>query len=285
MIKYRLFFGTLMSVFFAALVIADGWTWTVISFGGVEPIQVQGTLFCWLLCLVQIPAHLELSGLAHQKGIKVPLTATVVGSMILASSSYWGQMIPLPERAVLAILAFSFLAIVVQNHQQNGLEGMLVNVGGGVLCLLYLGVLASFLVALRVRFGLWHLVMTVAVIKTADIGAYTVGRQFGRHKFAPRVSPGKTWEGMFGAVLFGVIVAVVMAEWGRVMVWQTAVIFGVCFAIIGQLGDLVESMMKRDAQLKDSSTRVPGFGGVLDIMDSPLVAAPFAYCFMAMITT
>ena len=269
-----------MTVLFSALVIADGWMDG--SIGEGEPLPVQGTILCCLLCLVQIPAHLELAGLARLKGIRIPVTTAVIGSMLLASSSYWQQFLRPPDTVISAILAFSFLAIIVQNYRQNGVEGMLGNCGGGALSIVYLGLLASFLMSIRVHFGLWPLVMTIFVIKSADIGAYTVGQLFGRHKFAPRISPGKTWEGMLGAVLFGVIVSVIFADRGKVMAWQAAVVFGICFAFIGQMGDLVESMMKRDAQLKDSSSRVPGFGGVLDIVDSPLVSAPFAYCFLSL---
>lgn len=269
-----------MTVIFLALVLVDGWMDG--SFGEGEPLPVQGTILCCLLCLVQIPAHRELAGLAQLKGVRIPVTAAVIGSMVLASASYWQQFLPLPEVVLSAILVFSFLAIVAQNYQQNGFEGMLVNCGGGALSLLYLGLMASFLMSIRIHFGLWALLMTLFVVKSADIGAYTVGRACGRHKFAPRISPGKTWEGMLGAVLFGVIVSVVFADRGEVMTWRVAVMFGICFAFIGQMGDLVESMMKRDAHLKDSSSRVPGFGGVLDIVDSPLVSAPFAYCFLSL---
>ncbi len=84
---------------------------------------------------------------------------------------------------------------------------------------------------------------------------------------------------MGGAVLTAVIAALLFAAGCDIMAWWSAVIFGICFAFIGQAGDLVESMMKRDAEQKDSSNKVPGFGGILDIIDSPLVAAPFAYLF------
>ena len=127
--------------------------------------------------------------------------------------------------------------------------------------------------------GLWSLLMAIFVVKSSDIGAYTLGRLIGKHRFAPRISPGKTWEGMLGAVIFAIIVANIFADQGKIMSWPLATLFGVCFAFIGQMGDLVESMLKRDAQIKDSSGRIPGFGGVLDVLDSPLVAAPFAYLF------
>ena len=121
--------------------------------------------------------------------------------------------------------------------------------------------------------------MYVFVVKSADIGAYSIGTLFGKRKFSPKISPGKTWEGMVGAVVSGVIVAIGFALICDIMPWWPAAIFGLGFAFIGQMGDLAESMMKRDAEQKDSANKVPGFGGVLDIVDSPLAAAPFAYLF------
>jgi phosphatidate cytidylyltransferase len=122
--------------------------------------------------------------------------------------------------------------------------------------------------------------MFVFVIKSADIGAYTFGTLFGKHKFSPKISPGKTWEGMGGAFAVAAIVAVGFAVICDIMVWWLAIVFGLCFAVIGQMGDLAESMIKRDAELKDSGHKVPGFGGILDIIDSLLIAAPLAYLFL-----
>ena len=84
---------------------------------------------------------------------------------------------------------------------------------------------------------------------------------------------------MAGAVAAAAIVAIGFAVSCDIMAWWLAIVFGLCFAFIGQIGDLVESMIKRDAEQKDSGNNVPGFGGILDIIDSPLVAAPFAYVF------
>jgi phosphatidate cytidylyltransferase len=116
-----------------------------------------------------------------------------------------------------------------------------------------------------------------------DAAAFAGGRLFGRHKLAPRVSPGKTWEGLGGAVIAAVAVSLAFAlVFGIMRVWL-APVFGVVMAVVGQLSDLVESMLKRDAQQKDSSNRVPGFGGILDVIDSPLFAAPCAYLFFAIV--
>jgi phosphatidate cytidylyltransferase len=125
--------------------------------------------------------------------------------------------------------------------------------------------------------------MFVFVIKSSDIGAYTFGRLWGRHKLAPRVSPGKTWEGLGGAVVFAGIVSFALALVFDIMGAWIAPVFGAIMAVVGQLSDLSESMLKRDAQQKDSSNRVPGFGGILDVIDSPLFAAPCAYLFFSIV--
>jgi phosphatidate cytidylyltransferase len=279
MLKYRLLFGTLIAAFLCALVIAGAWWDGSLTSSPDDDRPVQGTLLCIFLCLLLIPAHLELANFLKVKGIRLPLVTTVMGSIVLSSRCYWNQLFSVPPDGPWVLMAFCFMLIVYAHYRQGGYEGMLLNCGGAALALLYLGLFSSFLIAIRVEYGVWPLLMCVTVVKSSDIGAYTVGRLFGKHKLAPRLSPGKTWEGMIGAVVFAVIVAVVFADRCNMMGRGLAIFFGMCMAVMGQMGDLIESMMKRDAQMKDSSTRIPGFGGVLDLMDSPLVIAPFAYCF------
>jgi phosphatidate cytidylyltransferase len=123
----------------------------------------------------------------------------------------------------------------------------------------------------------------LTVVKGSDVGAYFVGRWFGRHKMIPWVSPKKTWEGFCGALAMGMLLAYLLGEvWNLVekgaamAVWQRLV-FGFAIAAVGHFGDLCESLIKRDMHKKDSGADVPGFGGVLDVIDSPLIAGPFAY--------
>jgi phosphatidate cytidylyltransferase len=149
--------------------------------------------------------------------------------------------------------------------------------------LMYLGMLAAFVLGIRIDKGLWPTLMFFFAVKSSDIGAYTFGRLFGRHKLAPRVSPGKTWEGMAGAVVLATIISLAFAAVFGIMKIGPALAFGAGIAFVGQLSDLTESMLKRDAKQKDSSNRVPGFGGILDVIDSPLFAAPFAYLFFTLL--
>lgn len=124
--------------------------------------------------------------------------------------------------------------------------------------------------------AIWHLLFIVALVATADIGAYFSGRFFGRHKLAANVSPGKTWEGAVGGVSFAMILAAITAVFGGSFVFLPAIsfvvlaAFCVCFSIVG---DLYESMIKRQVNAKDSGFILPGHGGVLDRIDGLLPAS------------
>jgi phosphatidate cytidylyltransferase len=116
------------------------------------------------------------------------------------------------------------------------------------------------------------------LVVAADVGAYFAGRQFGRHKLAPKVSPGKTWEGVLGGIAAAALMAIVGTAWFEV---DVAAFIGVCAVVViaSIVGDLTESLFKRHAGLKDSGTILPGHGGVLDRVDSVTAAAPiFLLC-------
>jgi phosphatidate cytidylyltransferase len=155
-----------------------------------------------------------------------------------------------------------------------------------IFAITYVGGLVGFLVQLRLlpgRSGAIALASLIVTVKMSDTGQYFVGRAFGRHKLAPRVSPGKTWEGAAGGLVFAIVGAwstFIVA--GHRMTVSAIVMYAVSLAVAGLLGDLAESLLKRDAGVKDSSTWLPGFGGVLDILDSLLLAAPVAYCIWAL---
>ncbi|NQT02726.1 MAG: phosphatidate cytidylyltransferase [Planctomycetes bacterium] len=280
MLRYRLFFGILMTAFFIAVVIFDGWLDGSLTVVTTDDKPIQGTVFCLLIALLAIPAQLELSKLAAAKNLKVFIPVSIIASILFATSAYVHQFTEIrPETYLIFLSAFVLLALLLYQYIFYNTSGVLANCGASYFTILYLGLLSSFCVRIRLEFGLWPLLMFVFVVKSADIGAYTIGSMYGRHKFSPKISPGKSWEGMGGAVALAMIVAVGFAVSCDIMTWWSAAIFGVCFAFIGQIGDLVESMIKRDAEQKDSANKVPGFGGILDIIDSPLVAAPFGYLF------
>lgn len=267
-----------MTVFFITVVIFDGWLDGSLTASSTDDKNVQGTIFCILVALLAIPAQLELSKLAAAKNLKIFAPVSIIASILLATSRYWLQFTEIrPELFLLFILTFTLITLLVYQYLFYGTSGVLANCGVNCFSILYLGLLSGFCVAIRIDFGLWPLLMFVFVIKSADIGAYSIGTLFGKHKFSPKISPGKSWEGMAGAVAAAVIVAIGFAGICDIMSLWAAIVFGFCFAFIGQLGDLAESMIKRDAEQKDSANKIPGFGGVLDIIDSPLIAAAFAY--------
>ena len=279
MLKYRLIFGVLMTVLLTIVVIFDGWLDGSLTASAADR-PVQATILYVLIALLIIPGQLELSRLAAAKNLKNFTPVTIISSILFAGSWYWPQLFEVSQTIYLFFLsAFTLLALFLYQYICCGSSGVIGNCGVNYFSIIYLGLLNGFVLAFRIDFGLWSLLMFIFVVKFADIGAYTIGSLFGKHKFSPKISPGKTWEGMAGAVAAAMMVAVLFAVICDIMVAWLAAVFGLCFAFIGQFGDLAESMLKRDAEQKDSANKVPGFGGILDIIDSPLAAAPFAYLF------
>jgi phosphatidate cytidylyltransferase len=210
--------------------------------------------------------------------------ACTIGLILLSTTWYWPRLAGVPQGVYLPVAtALALAGVLIQQQARFGVNGVLANAGASCFALLYLGLLGSFVLGIRIDAGLWEFLAFMFVVKASDIGAYTFGRLFGRHKLAPRVSPGKTWEGLGGAVTFAVVVSLAFALAFDILGVWLAPVFGAVMAVVGQLSDLVESMLKRDAQQKDSSNRVPGFGGILDVIDSPLFAAPCAYLFFAIV--
>ncbi|MFH1369724.1 MAG: phosphatidate cytidylyltransferase [Planctomycetota bacterium] len=276
MLKSRLIFGTLMTLAFIGVVLLDGWLDGSLTVSPDDDKGVRGTLVVILVALLMIPGLFELSKLAAAKGMKILLPISIPVSILLSVSSYW-RLLPFPYLPVIFIIS-----CFLYQRIRYGVSGVFANCGAACFSVLYLGLLGGFIPAVRINFGPWHLLMLVFVVKCSDIGAYTFGRLFGKHKFSPVISPKKTWEGMAGAVIVAAIVAVAFAVSCDIMVWWLGVLFGACFAFIGQMGDLAESMLKRDAEKKDASNNVPGFGGILDVVDSILITAPFGYLFFVL---
>ncbi|UCC99540.1 MAG: phosphatidate cytidylyltransferase [Phycisphaerales bacterium] len=280
MLQHRLLFGTLMTALFIAVAVFDGWLDGSLTAGDGDDKRVQGTFLYVLVCVLILLAQHEFRRLARAKKLKIFYPVCGVACILLAGTRYWLQLFEVPAAVYLFFLfAFSTMGLVLFQYIRYGTSGVMANCGVNSFSIVYLGILSGFVIAVRIEFGLWPVLMFVFAVKSADIGAYAWGTLFGKHKFAPGISPGKTWEGMAGALVTAAAVSILFAASCDIMVWWLAGAFGCCAAITGQMGDLVESMIKRDAEQKDSAATVPGFGGILDIVDSPLVAAPFAYLF------
>jgi phosphatidate cytidylyltransferase len=157
----------------------------------------------------------------------------------------------------------------------------------------YLGVLPSFLVQTRWlgpdgTAGLMMLLLAIFVPKACDIGAYCTGRLIGRHPMTLMLSPRKTWEGAAGGLVLSAAVAVALDRLGPAQVLREDLLLEIGFGVVagsaGMLGDLAESLIKRDVQQKDASQAVPGFGGVLDVVDSLLFSGPVTYLWFNLLT-
>ena len=279
MLRHRLLFGTLMIFVFVGLVLLDGWLDGSLS--DVLPKKpTQATIFTLLIVLLVIPAQYEMGNLIKQAGAHQFKIVTIPATILVSIAYYWTQFHL--ARPVLALYTvglpiFLFVSLFLAQALKFGTEGTIRNISASFFSIIYLGLFSAFIVAIRIQFGAVVLLFFVFTIKSSDIGAYAFGRLFGRHKLCPRISPGKTWEGLAGAAVVAAAVSFGFSFFCAIMTPLQAAAFGAVFGVLGQLGDLVESMIKRDAAAKDSSNSIPGFGGLLDVIDSPLATAPAAF--------
>lgn len=269
-----------MILIFVGLILGDAWMDGSLS-GSPSPEKPQATLFLILICLLAIPAQLETAGLVRQTGAHLFTSIAIPGSMAVASAFYWPFYADEPDRFfgqyLLISIVFILLAVFLIQALTRGPSGTIRNCSSTFFSIFYLGFCCSFILGIRIALGPWVLLFYIFSVKCSDIGAYAVGRLIGRHKMAPTISPGKTWEGLAGAIGGGIIAAYGFSTFSGIMpAWQS-VLFGAGLAVLGQLSDLAESMLKRDAAQKDASASVPGFGGILDVVDSLLLPAPIAY--------
>ena len=189
------------------------------------------------------------------------------------------------------------IGIFIRQFPQKDNPHPLRTIGGTLFGVLYVGLLWNFLTKLLLFGrpvavegiwwpGRWLLLYAVFAAKFTDIGAYVIGCSFGRHKLIPRISPGKSWEGVFGGVLVGTLVGTLyvwalretFAPMG--LTWARALPLGVVLSVCAVVGDLTESLFKRAANVKDSGGVIPGMGGILDVLDSILFTAPAVYLFL-----
>ncbi len=178
-----------------------------------------------------------------------------------------------------SLVFVSGLIYAIRHKQIDGA----IRIGSGVLLIyVYMGLMLGFLVLIRREHSIWVLIWVLACVKSCDIGAFFTGTTIGKNKMIPWLSPGKTWEGLVG----GMVTSGAVGAIGAFLLMRAGIaapgvaiggLMGFVFGGLGQMGDLMASLMKRDAQIKDSGSSLPGFGGVLDIIDSPVFVAPFAF--------
>jgi phosphatidate cytidylyltransferase len=214
----------------------------------------------------------ELSRALGVRGIHVALIPVAIGGTAMLTLAYWEG-----TRAALAALAVTFIVLLAW-RLPRGAAGYLQDVTASVFTVAYLPLMALFVALMLAqpdgdRRALLFVIVTVA----SDIGGYFAGILFGRHPMAPSISPKKTWEGLAGSVIACLAAgAIGLPAMLHGQVWQ-GLVLGAAAVAAATLGDLVESMIKRDLQIKDMGSVLPGHGGILDRIDSLLVMAPVVW--------
>ena len=194
-----------------------------------------------------------------------------------------------PDLLILTLALFLIFVLVTQMFRfQVDFSKMLTGIGVTILGVLYVAFLGGFLISMRVGFAetiVPHLSTKLLaffflVVMGADTGAYYMGKNFGKHKLAPKISPGKTWEGVVGGLLLSaVFAAAASATFFTDLPYQFSIPLALVMTVVGVLGDLAESAMKRGSNTKDAASILPGHGGLLDRLDSLLFNAPILYYF------
>ena len=235
-----------------------------------------GWLLLALVLLVTAGGLLELSGLLPA-GAKTWLrTLTWSMGLLLPLATYWKGLLGLSVATVVIV----FVALAVHLLVYAKQEMVLPSLGATVFALLYIPFLISHVLLLfRVPSGRQWIFLLFFVVFSCDTGAYYVGHRWGRHKLWPAVSPGKTIEGAIGGLLSSVAMSLLV---GMLLPLDVATVgfllaLGFVLAFVGQVGDLMESMLKRVGQVKDAGGILPGHGGLLDRLDSLIFAFPVVY--------
>ena len=236
-------------------------------------LTVKATFLLYVGAAIAIALTELTSALAESKHkINIPVIPVAAGGAAVLTCMYW-----LGSRAALAALALTVVAIFAW-RLPGGPSGYVKDVTAGVFAMIYLPFLASFVMAMLSPADGARRVLTFVILTIcSDIGGYFAGITFGRHPMAPVISPKKTWEGFAGsaaACLVGGGLCVTLLLHGHA--WQ-GLLTGAAAVLAATLGDLVESMIKRDLEIKDMGTLLPGHGGIMDRLDSLLIVAPVVW--------
>jgi phosphatidate cytidylyltransferase len=207
-----------------------------------------------------------------------------IGSVAIAFGSYFaGRQEPVifsTTSVLLASLALTVLASLIW-RMPKGAAGYVRDAAASMLIVGYVPLLGSFAaLMLAEERGSARLVTFLLIVVMNDTGGYVAGVLFGKHPMVPKISPKKSWEGLAGSLVFGTAAGVCMAVFLLDVPFWVGIVLGVSLVAAGTCGDLIESIIKRDLGIKDMSSFLPGHGGVMDRLDSLLIAAPVAWLIM-----
>lgn len=268
-LKQRIFFSTLMVLLLALFIV-------------LAPFQAFRPIFTIALALVAAVGLWEYYKLAQKKGLEPAQRQGIVWSCLYIILTYLviQKLLPGVLQPIILGLAIAWFFFYFFSSKGNALANLAVTSFG----LFYVTLPLSFFLEIIYHFpsphegaGQWWFSYMIVVTVMTDVGAYFAGKKFGKKKLAPNLSPGKTIEGAAGGLMLALIASLVMYFINSAhLSFFMAVLLGILFGIVGQAGDLAESLLKRDAGVKDSNG-LPGLGGVLDIVDSLLFTAPLTY--------
>ena len=231
----------------------------------------------------------------EEKGHKVfKQSGLFCGALVFLTSWYFlifnpgqARFVHFGEELVLVFsLLGAFIRLVVMQEEHRA---PITTAALTLLGLMYVPFLFNFVALLAFMPGdpaqnRFLLIYLLAVTKFSDVGAYVIGSLMGRHKMIPRISPGKTWEGFAGAILTSLVISIVltrlMGPHAQALSFASSIVLGLLLPLISVVGDLAESIVKRDASIKDSGHTIPGIGGALDLIDSILFTAPVLYFYL-----
>ena len=246
-------------------------------------------LVAFLLVVIFL-GSIEYVKILRTKGFHPSLSLILLADFAFALLIFFRRFDLLPSIISLAVMA-SFLMVLFMGRQPY-----IVHVATTTLGFLYCGWLPCHLLLIRqigmdrisafqigINEGLWLVIFVFLIVVATDIGGYYFGSKFGKHKLSPVISPKKTIEGALGATLCAVLVALAGVFYTKLTLFE-AVFAGLLVTISAQLGDLSESLVKRDAGVKDSSNILPGHGGIMDRADGYLFALPVAYYYFVNFT-
>ena len=235
-------------------------------------LYVERAAFVGLAAVAVLVALWELAQALRVRGVALPLVPAVAGGVGMLVAAYVAG----PAALVLA-LAVTIVALLVWCAAGSG-AGWTRDVTAGVFAVVYVPLLAAFaMLMLRADDGPDRIVLLVLLVVASDTGGYAAGVLLGRHPMAPTVSPKKSWEGFAGSLAAGLLVGAVAAPLLLGAQWWHGAVLGLLAVCTATLGDLGESMVKRDLGLKDMGSLLPGHGGLMDRLDSLLPTAPVAY--------
>jgi phosphatidate cytidylyltransferase len=243
-------------------------------------IMVIKDLFSIFAGFLLVFTALELASALRFAGRDVPRVPTVIAAIaVVPASFYWlenGHWF-VTLGGMLLVSLWRLIEAALPSHRASGSD-LTKDLIAGIFVQAYVVFLGTFAVLLTGhKDGQWWTLAFLIIVISTDTGAYATGLLFGKHPMAPRISPKKTWEGFAGSVCAAVLAGILISVFMIHRPWWVGLIFGIAIVTAATLGDLTESLIKRDLGIKDISTWLPGHGGFLDRLDSILPSAAVAY--------